>query len=570
MRNTLTQKLTQTIGSVITAFGLLGLMVSAEAQAVYVPPAQAAPTLSSVAGLTAALAQLQARTGKPLIVSTYQGMSSYHNLQNGATNALFGSTTNTAVLARVKVVCPYGAINPQPVYFNFSTSNNGEISNWLPAVAPTLSFAVEDAATGNVYPGTFGGKRSTPLDNVGPITGDPVPIVIPAGGFFYERTMLQFTAGANEYAVKGFAGTGDPLQGQTAAPSTLDPATAAAPSGGQTYNYSAAAWVGQQYVSGPAIVAQGDSRMSIPDYAVPFTTGYFRQLFLGVTGLFCGDVSGNGYSTLQSPAGIARSKMYAYATHVYIEHGTNDQTGSTASIVANNLIGRGTVEIRKAVGFGAKIVMETIAPTLGNSSPLSGMADVPGNQIFPATDAGRRCYNDWIRGVSIASLNTNYAAAGIVLPAGTVTAAQAGMTSYVEIADLLEGNPAGAVVRNGGCWRVPSGAYFTGTATGGTASTITGTSFGSNNLYGMILKYTSGANSGVYTYVSAASSSTLITVVGGQNAAGTAVTITAPASGDTFSVYGAYTLECRLPSSSIVGGVHTMVSSGLLSTATFN
>jgi len=342
-----------------------------------------------------------------------------------------------------------------------------------------------------------------------------------------------------------------------------DPTTISTGAANSTYSFYPTGIAGILPVNTPSVFVEGDS-ISVP---IP---GYIFTPLSNVVPLLHAGCSGNSATQMQTRAGSGRFALLPLTTHLYREMNINDFRGITAR-TAQELINLATYDIHLATASNVKVILQTLTPFSSNSptgnTALGVWCDNQAGQTPQSNDAARRCYNDWVRGVPLATLNSKYS---ITLSAGTKTPAQLGVTlPCVDVAALLETDVSNNLITispttgqsSGGYYRVPTAATATITAGAGTTTTSIKGTFTNGQYQGYMVKITSGAAAGQYASISACST-TALTI---SPALGTT-----PATGDSVQIWPVYTADGTHPSTgSNPNGDATLRTAGVVNPGLF-
>lgn len=245
-------------------------------------------------------------------------------------------------------------------------------------------------------------------------------------------------------------------------------------------------------------------------------------------------------ASTQPGGGRSRLLLINYADRVTSNLGTNDlpNGGQTwATLAANHL-----VLARMCVARGATYTPQTLTPrvtTTDNGLTIAG-------QTKSGIEAQRILYNRWLRG------GCQVDASGAPVQSGGTPSPY--ITGYIDIAAAVEVDANNAPALEGGYWRAPTVASYSGLVLTGSPSQTSfpvgggGMGAGGGENVGRVILMTSGAQAGKCAVIAANSTGTALTLYanGDTTQSGVAVTNSmtgAPAAGDTFSIMPVKTNE---------------------------
>lgn len=259
---------------------------------------------------------------------------------------------------------------------------------------------------GNYYEVLFGGQTTVTVNPGGIVVSDPVNIYIPKGTVYYTRTLVTVTTGGQQWPV------GLTLYNTTAGSPPANYSgewvaydadfTTSNPTSGQytwgQYGFSPLAIVGtpQSYKSTPSLLVVGDSE-TMGGGDSPNDNGWILRALNTNYGYLMVGRGGQNASVVVGTMRRFRFALAKYATHAFVELGTNDFGGATPTHTFTQVQGYLTDIYTELVNRGIKVYGVTIPPRT-NSSDSWATAN---NQtaINTAYQAGgyRDQLNSWIK-----------------------------------------------------------------------------------------------------------------------------------------------------------------------------
>ena len=513
----------------------------AQGQAQYVP--SKATDLTTFDGTNMATVLNNLRLVKPVVISSaFSGflVSAVHRA--GDVYNVTAGAGITALAFRSKWIIPNACEDLQVVFSNQYMVSETDTAGGGPV---TITASIEDA-TGALWACTLRGNTSAIASTGYPVIFDPVSLRVAAGTTVWVRGYVTFAAGTNPVITTNAGLSGEwGISGTAAAPIT-DPTqsktndTANATAGGGGWYLGACAILGKPVGKPSASVAVFGDSLSVQN-----PHGYIFDAFSGILQYMHLGFGQQKQIDIDNINGQFRAPLIPYATHAYIQLGTNDFRTNTA-ITAQTLINNEILLIQRCVAAGLKPVCQTITPY---SLTSSDSYLTTSGQTQAVNETAREGLNDWIRGVSLTTLNSTYS-----ISLGTLTAKATGMIGFVEVADGVE------TTRNSGKWKTTLGPG--GTATSATTTTLvdSGKTWTASQYVGWYVAITSGTGAGQQKAITA-NSVTSITV--------TAWT-TQPDVTSVYQIYAPCTTDGTHPSDIAAGnaGGYQLLH-GLITAATF-
>lgn len=301
----------------------------------------------------------------------------------------------------------------------------------------------------------------------------------------------------------------------------------------------------------PAILGLGDSIMhaaGIPssqrgDFALNVSNWFDYGLnAAGITNRNNYSIGGarvNYMTTNTTPSG-ARFLASTYADYAVSNLVINDLFASRTwqQVAADHLLLAKQFQAR-----GTLYYVTTCTPSTTSTDAWSSAS----SQTVGAIETNRTNWNLWVRGGMLVD-----GSGAPVLSSGTPNTYIAG---YFDLAAPVEVNSSNVLTNNGGFWKAPASAAYTGTLTGSPTTTVlpcSACSFpvagaANSGILTYAVKITSGAANGQVAYVTSGTTATSLTLYanGSTQLTGSAMVglTTAPAAGDTFSVYAVNTVD---------------------------
>lgn len=330
-------------------------------------------------------------------------------------------------------------------YGNFYNNNGQEDDSLVGDVA--VDCAIEYPA-GVYTPVYFQGKRVVTINPGGVAESDPVSVPIPANTQFFTRSYMQISSTTLQFPILGPAVQ---AQGEQAISETLanqDKTISGTITGG---GYGFPPMRIRHLVARGTLVlgAVGDSIITGSGDTTDVYRGWFGIATAGVVCVQKVSLTSNRASFEASAVGRYRRWQLLENVNVAIDElGINDLSNSRtlAQIQADLLTVWQALNAR-----GIKVWRTTIFPQTTSTDSWATTA----NQTVRAWETTRVSLNTWIRdGAPLASASNLTPVAS-----GTTAALRAGSTGhplsgYLETANQVEANAAGALTQNGGRWRV--------------------------------------------------------------------------------------------------------------------
>lgn len=390
---------------------------------------------------------------------------------NGATNTL-NSSAQTVRSYRVTHTTQQFLTDLRLLYGNYSpvTSTNAETG---PGNANTVTAGIEFG--GVTYQVTWNGATSVVIPNgaTAPLS-DPVPIDIPAGSTFFERTCIT-TAGSiglSFYLRQNLDSFtfGSDVSTATGAMGTVDVSVPAQNA------YTALAILGSSgLVLPPSVLILGDSiaagtgdfvRTAADSTSSP---GYVTRALADAVPWVNFSTSGCTLAQYNSAAlTYQRRKLFSYFKFAIIELGTNDTIGGASLATQQaSYIALATALANR----GLKVFVCTQLPRVATTD---GMLTTQ-NQTVLASESVRVAVNTWLRTVPVP------------------------FAGVFDTASLVEVNLQNVLTLNGGRWQLRTAALASGTSTGTNTSTTlndTGQAWAVNGFQGISVVITAGTGVG--------------------------------------------------------------------------
>lgn len=234
-----------------------------------------------------------------------------------------------------------------------------------------------------------------------------------------------------------------------------------------------------------------------------------------------------------------RTMSTTFADDVFTEFGSNDIVGNnvTALQTATNMLALGKILAEN----GQRLTVGTLLPRVTTTDGLLTTT----NQTAPngTNETQRQTYNTWVRNGFLQNAGTPCFTAGCGTQM-TIAGIPVPFTG-VDLAATVEVNSSNTPTLNGGYWKVPTSASFSGTLTGVPTTTslpCSGCTLPTTG-YGLVtyeVVMTSGAASGQRAFVTANTATSLTLLANGSTYQGTLALpglTTTPAAGDTFQVW---------------------------------
>jgi lysophospholipase L1-like esterase len=407
---------------------------------------------------------------------------------NGLVNTL-NSSSQTGRSYRVTHYTKQFLSNVRLVYANYGpvTATNAETGPGNPI---TVTAGLE--YSGVTYQVLWNGQPSITIPNGGTAPpSDPVPLDIPTGSTFYERTCAAVTGGQSiglDYYLRANLDSftlGSDVTTATGAMATPDVSIPAQNA------YTAVAILGTATPNvSPAVIILGDSIGAgigdlVRSAADTSTNPGYPSRALG------DNIPWVNFSTASCTLAqyntasltLQRRKLFSYFKYAIIELGTNDvQAGASLATVQASYIALANTFVNR----GIKVYVCTQVPRVTSTD---GMTSVT-NQTPIASESIRTQVNTWLR---------------------TVPSPFAGV---FDVAALIEVNSVGTLALNGGRWQVINVALVTSTSSGSnTVTTLNDTSqtWTVNQYIGIAVVITSGTGAG-QTNVIVSNTATQLTV----------------------------------------------------------
>lgn len=248
------------------------------------------------------------------------------------------------------------------------------------------------------------------------------------------------------------------------------------------------------------------------DFGITTTSNSSSNLAL--SGTKCSDIAVANANSMRW-----RMSQLIFSDYVVSNLGINDlAAGSTWQTLATNQL-----TIAKICNLrGQRYCLTTLTP---NTTDTQDNWVLIANQATKSYETNRQNYNTWLRN------GCEVSAGSPVLTGGTPSPY---IFAIFDVASYVEVNASNVLTLNGGFWRVPASAALTGQAATGTPTTTSITISGAAYTSGQYVNYaaygTSGVNNGVGRLITANNATTLTV----------SAFPSAPASGDTFSIYQIY------------------------------